>query len=191
MVINKICRKCGKGCMDEACEPLNMLLRIYAETRNKERYQLVKKLKKELSIMDAEPSKEMRKMAERIIDKFPEFQFIKDCNIKIGYIMSQERKQGAKTVYADCRKVNVVYSAYIPFDFIVTFYESNVSMLNENQQKILMKHELQHIEIGPRGPAVRPHDIEDFSNIIEDYGIKWFGLDAEVPDILEDDTNGR
>jgi len=185
-LLNIVCKKCGKGCEDIGCPPLDMLLNIYAETRNKERHQLIKKLNKDLRIMDAEPSKEMRKLAERIINKFPEFHFIKDCDVKIGYVMSQERKQGAKTIYADCRKVSTVYRAWMPFDFIITFYESNVSGLDENQRKIVMKHELQHIEIGPRGLTVRPHDIEDFSNIIEAYGMKWYGINSEVPDILEE-----
>jgi hypothetical protein len=188
-VINLVCKKCGKGCKegkDDPCEPLKVLLNIYAETRNKERYQLIKKFNKDLNLIDAEPSKELRMLADRIINKFDDLHFIKDLNIKVGYVMSQERKQGQKTVYADCRRVTTVYSAYLPYDFIITFYESSVSMLSENQKKILMRHELQHIECGSRGLTVRLHDIEDFSNILEEYGIKWNGFDESVPDILEE-----
>jgi hypothetical protein len=34
--------------------------------------------------------------------------------------------------------VQEVFKAYLPFDFIITFYERNTGLLSENQQKILM-----------------------------------------------------
>ncbi|MMZ66337.1 hypothetical protein D1872_288240 [compost metagenome] len=126
----------------------------------------------------------MKRLAEQIIKRFPEFGIIREFNIKIGYVVSQERKRGEKITYADCRKVQEVFKAYLPFDFIITFYERNTSLLSENQQKILMLHELRHITLGEKGLKIRPHDIEDFKDILDTYGLDWNEPGKELPDIL-------
>lgn len=123
-------------------------------------------------------------MGQKIINNFTEFGFIKEWNIKIGYVISQEKKSGKKIVYADCRKLQEVYKAYLPFDYIITFYECNTGMLNENQLKILMLHELKHIGMGERGLTLVPHDIEDFSIILDKYGLDWNEYGKELPDLF-------
>jgi len=143
--------------------------------------------------VDAEPSKELRKLAEKILSnksvlaKFPELQVIKEYDIRIGYVMSQEKPplSGGKIKYADCRKLKWTYKAYLPFDFLITFYECNTELLNENQEKILMLHELKHVGMGEKGLKLEEHDTEDFANILERYGIRWNGIDVDAPDILE------
>ncbi|OZV10781.1 hypothetical protein CIW83_18350 [Tissierella sp. P1] len=79
------------------------------------------------------------------------------------------------------------YKAYLPYDFIITFYENNTGFLNDNQLKILMYHELKHIGIGERGLKINPHDIEDFSDILDKYGLDWNNFGKELPDILGGD----
>lgn len=180
--------ECGTDCM-----AMQKLKDIYKETRSKDRYQLIKKLQKELSIRDAEPNKDMRKLAESILrndailEKFPELCIIPEYDIKVGYVLSQDKPVGSKIKYADCEKVKLKYQAWLPYDFIITFYEPNTELLSENQKKILMVHELKHIGIGERGFKLEEHDIEDFENILRNYGIKWNGIDQDVPDILSED----
>jgi hypothetical protein len=189
---NEICNKCGMGC-EAPCEAIKRLLEIYKQTRNKEKHQLIKKYGRQLNIVDAEPSKELRKLAEKILSnksvlaKFPELQVIKEYDIRIGYVMSQEKPplSGGKIKYADCRKLKWTYKAYLPFDFLITFYECNTELLNENQEKILMLHELKHVGMGEKGLKLEEHDTEDFANILERYGIRWNGIDVDAPDILE------
>jgi hypothetical protein len=188
---NEICNKCGMGC-ESSCEAIKKLLEIHKQTRNKEKHQLIKKYGRQLGIVDAEPSKDLRKLAENILsnksilEKFPELQVIKEYNIKIGYVVSQENPGGTKIKYADCRKLKWTYKAFLPFDFLITFYERNTELLNENQKKILMLHELKHVGVGEKGLKLEEHDTEDFANILERYGIKWNGIDVDVPDICED-----
>lgn len=170
------------------CMAMDKLKEIYKETRHKDRYQLIKKLQKELSIRDAEPSRQLKKLADAVINKFDELHFISEYGIKIGYVLSQEKPPGTKVKYADCEKVKLKYQAWLPFDFIITFYEPNTELLNENQKKILMLHELKHIGIGERGLKLEEHDVEDFAKILEDYGIKWNGYGTEVIDILSEDN---
>lgn len=185
----EICEKCSlQNDCEFDCPALERLKDIHKETRNKERHQLIKKLQKELNLLDAEPSKEMRKLAEKIIDKFEQLHFIREYDIKIGYVLSQEKPPGPKIKYADCRKVKLLYQAWLPFDFIITFYDRNVELLNENQKKILMLHELRHIGIGERGYKIEEHEIEDFESILRNYGITWNAYQQEVPDILSEDN---
>ena len=98
--------------------------------------------------------------------------------------MGRKKKKDGKIVAADCRKVTSAYTAYLPFDFVVTFYEPNMSYMTDNQRKVLMLHELKHIGVGPKGLRIEPHDIEDFDSILTRYGLRWNGFGNDVTDIL-------
>jgi hypothetical protein len=192
---NLICARCLKNTeCGLKCEAWNKLNELYQEARTKERHQLIKKYGRSLGIVDAEPNKDLRKLAEKILSnesilaKFPELNVIKEYDIRVGYVVSQENPGGTKIKYADCRKLKWTYKAFLPFDFLITFYERNTELLNENQKKIVMLHELKHIGIGEKGLRLEEHDKEDFSNILEAYGIRWNSLDMEVPDILVEDN---
>lgn len=181
----ELCGNCHNQC-DIPCEALTELRKIYKETRTKEKKQLIYRIRKLLNIVDAEPANDLKRLAQKIIKKLPELSHIPDFDIKIGYVRSYERRtSGGRPTYADCRKINKVYAAYLPFDFIVTFYELNIGHLSENQLKILMWHELKHIGVGKRGFVIEPHDIEDFFTIIDSYSTRWDEFGMEVKDILE------
>ncbi len=186
--MNSICNKCykNKDC-ELPCAALDALYQIYYEQNEKDKITRIRNLKKQLGIREAEPSRKLMTLANKIINRYAEFNFIKEWNVKIGYVISQEKKQGEKIVYADCRKVQEAYRAYLPYDFIITFYERNTGFLNDNQLKILMFHELKHIGMGPKGLKISPHDIEDFSDILDKYGLDWNNFGKELPDILGGD----
>lgn len=188
MITNLICHKCyKKDDCEMSCAALESLYQIWEEQNVKDKTTLIRNLKKQMGIREAEPSRKLRTLANKIINHYPEFNFIKEWNVKIGYVISQEKKQGEKITYADCRKVQEVFKAYLPFDFIITFYERNTGFLNDNQLKILMYHELKHIGMGPKGLKIDPHDIEDFSNILDKYGLDWSSYGKELPDIFGGD----
>lgn len=184
--MNEICQKCGRDCKFY-CEAIHTLAEINRQQKKNGKTALVRKLARQLGIRDAEPSKKLEKLGKAIIDRFPEFGFIKEYDIRIGYVISYEKKGGAKIVYADCRKLQEPLKAYLPFDFIITFYDDNTSMLNKKQMKILMYHELRHIGVGDKGLKIEPHTIEDFKDILEKYGLSWNEYGQEVPDILAGD----
>jgi len=130
---NTICNQCPKNEECETpCAAIETLFQIYDQQSEKDEVTRIRNLKKQLGIQDAEPSKSLKRLAEKIIKRFPEFSIIREFNIKIGYVVSQERKRGEKITYADCRKVQEVFKAYLPFDFIITFYERNTGLLSEN-----------------------------------------------------------
>lgn len=188
MHMNLICDTClhksACGYEKTTCNAIKELYNIQKERSIKDRAVITRFLSRKLEIRNANPSEKLKQLGEAIIDKFPELQFINIYGIKVGYVLSYENKSGQKITYADCRKLGEVYKAYLPFDFIVTFYYFNTELLNDNQKKILMLHELKHIQVNERGLSVRPHDIEDFKDILEMYGNEWNEFNKEVPDIL-------
>jgi len=183
-----ICNICAYQvlCKEEGtqCQAIKELLVIQKARGLKDRAIFTRLLARKLKIKDAEPSKKLKQLGEAIINKSPELQFINIYGIKIGYVLSYENKTGQKITYADCRKLGEVYKAFLPFDFIVTFYYFNTELLNDNQKKILMLHELKHIQINERGLSVKPHDVEDFKDILDKYGNEWNEFNKEMPNIL-------
>jgi hypothetical protein len=190
--MNEVCAKCQfkKDC-ECGCPALNKLLAINRQQNREEKEALIKRLSRELAIQDAERSKELEELAGMVIDRFDEFSFIKEYGINIGYVMSYERKNGEKTVYADCRKISEVFKAYLPYDFIITFYDHHVGHMNDNQKKILMKHELKHVGVGIKGLKIVPHDIGDFKDILKSYGMEWDSYGKELPDILANEAKSQ
>lgn len=196
--VNRICVKCRHefDC-DYPCNALKMIYEIIDVTDTERKREIVKNFKDELALLYSEPDVRTEKIAQQIIDRYPELSYIKEFDIKIGYVRSLENKHAnGRITYADCRLVNEVYKAYLPFDFIITVYEINAHILSENQFKLLMLHELKHVWIGERGLTVKPHDIEDFEDILKKYGLEWNNFNQDVPDILagggsEKETKGN
>jgi predicted metallopeptidase len=181
---NNVCASCSVEC-EGWCAALEELQLMYNSLRNEERVDIIRHLRQQLGIRDAEVADDLRELAEKIIEKMPELSIIPEFEIKVGYVRSFEKKQDkSKLVYGDCRRINKVYGAYLPYDFIITFYEPHVILLSENQRKILMLHELKHIGIGERGLRIEYHDVQDFGDILQRFGIDWNWFEKEVPDIL-------
>jgi hypothetical protein len=179
-----VCQKCAQDC-DVPCAAVEELRKIYNDLRTEEKQNIIKELRKELSIADYEVADDLRELAEKVIEARPELSIIRDFDIKIAYVRSYETKASkGKQINADCRLVSGVYTAFLPYDFIITFYEPNMYYMSENQQKVLMLHELKHIGIGERGFRIENHDIEDFKDILIEYGLDWNELDNDIKDIL-------
>ena len=113
--------------------------------------------------------------AEQIIkEKRPD---ILDAGISVGFISSnKEKKHGKiKLVLGECKKVSELDKLFCPYDFLIIIYDRNCEGLTDDQMKILIWHELNHIGIDPQKgePFVKPHDVEEFDDIINAHGIHW------------------
>lgn len=185
ILTSKLCEWCGQGC-GIPCEPLQYILQAYDRQRTDDKKELLKILRNDIEIIDYEPSRELEELGNKVIDKIEELGYIRDFEIKIGYVLSYERKsKDGRIVYADCRKVTGPYRAYLPYDFLITFYEPNIALLSDNQQKVVMWHELRHTGMGIKGTKLQPHEIENFYSICEQLGIHYLDMDNDVIDILE------
>jgi hypothetical protein len=68
------------------------------------------------------------------------------------------------------------------WDYLVCVYGYHAEGKSENWLRILLYHELRHI--GFDGKLVE-HNIEDFADILRDFGINWGGDPEALPDIKE------
>ena len=134
-------------------------------------------------------SPEYAELAHAVIDALPELWFIRDAEIRIGFLKSwKEKKTGHRLVYGECIKPPELYQDILGYDFLIVIYEANAAALTLNQKKILMWHELLHVGIddssGEPRYVVNPHDREEFDSIISRAGLRWDEPGADVPDIL-------
>lgn len=103
---------------------------------------------------------------------------LKASSVNIAYLSSDlEKKSNRREVYGQCEKVPDRYRWIIPYDFTITLFEPNIERLDDEQIRILLLHELMHIGIDVDGNEetyyVVAHDVEDFRDIIDKYGMDW------------------
>ena len=121
-----------------------------------------------------EVSEELKALSDSVIAEFAEFKPIADSNCRIAYLYcDKEKTSNGKKVYADTTKVNNKTKTLANADFIITFYKQTCAALSEEKMRILMRHELKHIGAKDGKFKIIPHDVEDFSDIIEKHGMNW------------------
>lgn len=94
----------------------------------------------------------------------------------------QAKKSEGRLVFADIKPVQEQYKALCEFDYILTVYERNAALLSPEQFKILLEHELRHIDIKNTTKGITfgtvGHDFEDFYAIVDKYGLEWSAVNA-------------
>ena len=127
-------------------------------------------------------SPEWAKIGQSVINEFAEDKFkpIVELGIGIGYILSDDKPSvNGKAKLAECIPVKKDHQAqFMPHDYLIKIYSPNVDYMNDTQKRILMEHELMHIHAYENGDGevkigTKTHDVEDFKDIIEKYGIDW------------------
>lgn len=120
-------------------------------------------------------SEYITKIAEDVIRN--DLTYLNNANCTVLFLTSEHPKKSSKrAVLGECEKVPEKYKWAVPADFIITIFEPNTEDLTEAQMRILVKHELMHIGItDDADPSfyIVPHDVEDFSEILKEYGIGW------------------
>lgn len=121
-------------------------------------------------------STEYRELAEEVISEQEDLVWL--GSVRIEYIVSTEAKTyHEKAILGKCVRIDELYQTYVPFDFFIIIYAPNITLLDRDQKKILLHHELLHIGIeetkGELKYRVVPHDVEDFRLILEKYGLDW------------------
>lgn len=124
-------------------------------------------------------SDKMQELGELLIQKHPYLKDLRDNEVRIVYLASDQAKtKGTNMVYGSCEKIQPKNKWAIDADFAVVFYTPNMDYMNETQLEILMLHELMHIGVnvdkaGKKSWYIISHDLEDFREIIEQYGPDW------------------
>ena len=129
-------------------------------------------------------SDEYAEIGKALIETMDELSDLRGAGITIVYLGSTAKKKSkGNPVFGQCEKVADKYKWGIPCDFTITVFEPNVEHFTEEQYKMLIFHELLHIgiELGEDKEtySIRPHDLEDFKEIINRYGTEWSKRDDE------------
>lgn len=117
----------------------------------------------------------LKALAETVMAERKDLKHLAVPECRIAYLRSDKKKTShGKTVYADTEKLTDKVKALAQVDFIITFYDPACAALNEEKMKVLMIHELKHVGYEPGKPFfLIPHDIEDFRDVIKDFGMDW------------------
>lgn len=133
--------------------------------------------------MDYERNTETEQAVWQIVAEIEDFEDIRIAQPKICVLdCNKPRKSEGRLIFADIKPVPEQYKALCEFDYIITMYTPNTALLNDMQFKILLEHELRHVNIvnGSKGIVYGTvgHDFEDFYAIIDKYGMEWSVVDA-------------
>ncbi|WP_458457521.1 putative metallopeptidase [Pseudobutyrivibrio sp.] len=123
-----------------------------------------------------EISEKYTSLASELIDTIPGLEHIKEARPMITFLESEyEKKSQGKVILGLTEKVPSKNKWALQSDFTITIYTENLKKYNfdEEQERILMYHELLHVGIDDGRYYVKPHDLEDFREIINQYGAYW------------------
>jgi predicted metallopeptidase len=132
--------------------------------------------------MQFERDQSMRKLAERVVNAYPElFDHIDlDC---VEFL--RETTAEPCNAAGMCQRIGKVTRDMLnchglEIEWIIVFFDCHAEGKSDEWLQILMFHELLHI--GPRGGLVE-HDIEDFKIVLGLAGVNWTD-DRNLPDII-------
>jgi hypothetical protein len=119
-------------------------------------------------------NEEYKEIMRELILVRPELEDLKGGDVTIICLSSgHEKKKGDKKVLGQTEKISEKYKWGIPCDFTITIFEPNIEGFTEDQVKILILHELLHIGVDAERLFIKPHDLEDFKAIIDEFGTDW------------------
>lgn len=127
-----------------------------------------------------EMSEEYSRIGEWIYRNHPAFEDLRLAGATFVWLKSDRAKSNHTVpVLADVDTVPDKWKWCCPADFYITVYEPNVeeAMLDDEQIKVLLEHELRHCQVNdekmePQFYTV-PHDLEEFHAIIDQFGVDW------------------
>ena len=135
-------------------------------------------------------------IVRRLIDLYHEP--LKDA--RIGVIMRSEAPvTGGRITYGKAEKVSAKAQVHVPYDFIIWLANDRYQSLAPLQREALIDHELCHCQWDmDTGASIRPHDVEEFTEILQRYGYWWphaeeFAAVAQQAELFERDagTSGQ
>ena len=125
----------------------------------------------------SEQNDDYARIGAELIQAEKSLNWIRETEVSIGFMSSNKAKvSNGKTVFGQCERVPDRYKAFIPYDFLITVYEPNVIDFTSQQIRILLHHELLHCGVNMNAEPtykVVPHDVEEFNEIIDRYGLDW------------------
>ncbi len=126
-------------------------------------------------------SEKLKQIAVGLMHEFDDIAHLDDEGLRIAYQYSdQEKKTRDMIVYADTEVIKEKYREFMPYEFLITFYEPNCEGLDDEHLKRLMYHELKHVGYeGDNKFRIIQHNLEDFRECIDKWGVDWIKGDEQ------------
>lgn len=106
--------------------------------------------------------------AENLINEFhPWLKAARICFV----FRNEAQKQGDRFILGQATKVPDKMKPHFEYDFLIWISENDYTPMPELQQEALVDHQLCHCVFGNMGWKIRPHDIQEFSDVIARHGI--------------------
>ncbi|HAL17416.1 MAG TPA: hypothetical protein DCP32_11905 [Anaerolineaceae bacterium] len=110
-------------------------------------------------------------IAEQLIEKY--HPWLRDA--RIGFVFRDEAQQSlGRLILAQAQKVTAKLQVYLEFDFLIWVSKEDwEGKLTDAQREALIDHELCHCvkRLDTDTWAIRPHDVQEFWQIIERHGL--------------------
>lgn len=106
--------------------------------------------------------------AENLIKNF--YPWLESARIAFVF-RSKAQKLGDRFILGQCTKVPAKFQPYLEYDYIIWLSETDYSDMDDLRREALIDHELMHCKYGKNGWTIRPHDIQEFSDVIERHGV--------------------
>lgn len=98
------------------------------------------------------------------------------ADARVLFIMRSEAPtSNGKITYGKAKKLSAELQVHINADFIIWFAKDEWLGLTAAQREALMDHELMHCYWDGLTASMRPHDVEEFTEIIVRHGFWWPG----------------
>ena len=127
---------------------------------------------------DYELDDEAHEYCRRLIDRYPEFDFIDSSEVLV--VVNTTATQSH--YYAQTSLIPKYLWPVLDYRILIKTNQCNYSLLPDNTKILIMDHELKHIIPGEPYKLVR-HDVEDFSSMLREYGVQW-ALRNDLPNLL-------
>lgn len=84
----------------------------------------------------------------------------------------------SSTVAGRCIKANKELNHFSGYDYIIEISKEIWDLISQKSKELLILHQVMHIKItynkqGNPSYSLRPHDVQDFVELIEKYGVNW------------------
>lgn len=118
-------------------------------------------------------------LGQALVDTEPSLARVRESHATIVYLASSAAKASrGRKVLGQCERVPDRWKWAVPADFCITVFEPNVAGMTDDQLSVLILHELLHVGVfenkdGDEVYRCVPHDLEDFREVVERFGMGW------------------
>ena len=118
-------------------------------------------------------------LGQALVDTEPSLARVRESHATIVYLASDAATASrGRAVLGQCERVPDRWKWAVPADFCITVFEPNVAGMTDDQLSVLILHELLHVGVfenkdGDEVYRTVPHDLEDFREVVERFGMGW------------------